>query len=191
MREYILHELKQASDAAKSVSEDNGIIQSIIKVADVCVEALRNGNTLFFAGNGGSAADAQHFAAELVGRFYKERPGISAYALHTDTSMLTAISNDYGFEYIFSRQLDANGKKGDIFIALSTSGESENIIKALYKCSEIGITTVGLIGANSCRMKEQCQYTLEAPAVDTPRVQEAHTIIGHTLCAAIENQLYS
>ena len=155
-----------------------------------CLKAYQKNRKILIAGNGGSAADAQHFAGELVSRFYFDRPALSAIALTTDSSILTAIGNDYGYEDIFSRQVQAHGKAGDVFIAISTSGNSLNILKAIDTAKKQGLTVIGLTGRSGGKMKELCDICLCAPADSTPRIQECHLVIEHTLCASIEEALF-
>lgn len=159
-------------------------------VSDACVAAYERGNKLLVAGNGGSAADAQHFAGELVSRFYFDRPALSAIALTTDTSILTAIGNDYGYRDVFSRQVQAHGRGGDVFFAISTSGNSENILRAIEVAKALGLVVVGLTGGTGGAMKALCDFCLCAPSPSTPRIQECHLVIEHTICAAIEQRLF-
>jgi D-sedoheptulose 7-phosphate isomerase len=156
----------------------------------VCVLAFREQRKLLIAGNGGSAADAQHFAGELVSRFYFDRPALAAIALTTDTSVLTAIGNDYGYEDVFSRQIQAFGQPGDVFIAISTSGNSPNIIKAIAQAKELGMSVIGLTGQGGGVMKPLCDICFCVPSNSTPRIQEGHLLIEHTLCACIEEELF-
>lgn len=153
------------------------------------IEALRKGNKILIAGNGGSAADAQHFAAELVGRFMMERKGIPAIALTTDSSILTSIGNDYGFDRIFSRQVEALGNQGDIFIALSTSGNSNNIISAVNEASQKGLITIGLLGKDGGKLADICDLSIVIPNNTTARVQEMHIMTIHLMCEIIEKEL--
>ena len=183
-------ELNEAAVLFDALANDEEIIASINAISNVCVTALQNGNRIIFAGNGGSAADAQHFAAELVGRFYFERAALPSMALNTDTSMLTAIGNDYGFEHIFTRQLEANASTGDVLVSLSTSGSSANVIHAIRYCKDAGIISVGLSGNSGGEMMEVCDYCITVPSNSTPRIQEAHTVIGHTICAGIEHGMF-
>jgi D-sedoheptulose 7-phosphate isomerase len=145
---------------------------------------------VLLAGNGGSAADAQHIAAEFVSRFAVDRPGLSAIALTTDTSILTAIGNDYGYEKLFARQLQALGNKGDVFIAYSTSGKSPNILLALQEAQTRGLTTIGLTGNRRGPMVDHCEYCLAVPSSDTPKIQEGHLVLGHILCGLVENAMF-
>ena len=150
-------------------------------------QVLINADTIYLAGNGGSAADCQHIATELMGRFQLERKGIKGISLTTDTSLLTAISNDYSFNYIFARQIEALGTKEDVLIVISTSGNSENLINAVEKAKEKGIKTVGLLGKSGGKLKKMCDYSIVIPSESTPRIQESHILISHILCELIEN----
>lgn len=163
---------------------------TVPEIVDICVSALRNGNKIMFIGNGGSAADAQHLAAELVGKLNFDRPALAAMALTTDTSILTAIGNDYGFEHVFSRQIEALGKYGDVLIAMSTSGNSENILLAILAAKERGITTIGKIGQAGGKMLGTTDYTLLAPSINTQEIQEYHMRIGHEYCGMIEKEMF-
>ncbi|MEW6610783.1 MAG: D-sedoheptulose 7-phosphate isomerase [Patescibacteria group bacterium] len=161
--------------------------EQIQTIGETIIGALRQGNRIFIAGNGGSAADAQHFAAELVGIFEnKQRRSLPALALTTNTSILTAIANDFGFEYVFSRQLEALAKEGDIFIAISTSGNSENIRRGLQKAREMNVKTIGLSGNDGGKMKTCCDEIIIVPSVSTPRIQECHIMITHIICETID-----
>jgi D-sedoheptulose 7-phosphate isomerase len=151
---------------------------------------LRNGNKILLAGNGGSAADCQHLAGELVSRFHYDRPGLPAVALTTDTSILTAIGNDYGYEYLFARQIEALANSGDVFFAISTSGSSPNILQALQTAREKGVATVGLTGRSGGEMPALCEHCLCVPADSTPRIQEGHILVGHIICCLIEQGMF-
>jgi len=164
------------------------LLNLIKEAGDICIEALEKGNKIMLCGNGGSAADAQHIAAELSGRFKKERAPLAGVALTTDTSALTAISNDYGYEYVFSRQVEAIGKKGDILIAISTSGNSKNIINAINSAKRIGIKVITLIGKDGGEMKNLGDINIIVPSNNTPRIQEMHIMIGHMICALIDER---
>jgi|SRR6185503_10163222 len=182
----------QASiDAKQLILQDAALLELIVKAADTIIQAYKNGKKTMFAGNGGSAADAQHLAGELVARFYFDRPGIPSIALTTDSSVLTAIGNDYGYEKLFSRQVQAMGSEGDIFVGLSTSGNSPNILSALDICKEKSIFSIGLTGMTGGKMAEKCDICIKVPSNDTPRVQESHILIGHILCCTIEQALFS
>jgi D-sedoheptulose 7-phosphate isomerase len=169
-------------------------LKSNLQLEDVCnlfLETYKSGKKVLVAGNGGSAADAQHFVGELVSSFYFERPPLRAIALTTDTSVLTAIGNDYGYDNIFARQISAHGDAGDIFLAITTSGNSNNILKAIAVCREMGITVVGLTGELGGKMRELCDYCICIPSRSTPRIQECHIIIEHIICAYVECALFS
>lgn len=186
----IAAQFRETADNLRAMSEDAALHASIAQVAQACITALRQGNKILFAGNGGSAADAQHLAGELISRFHYDRPGLSAFALSTDSSVLTAIGNDYGYEQLFARQVQAVGKPGDVFFGISTSGRSPNILNALRAAREQGLLTVGLTGRNGGQMPERCDYCLRAPSDSTPRIQEGHIAIGHTVCWLIEQQMF-
>jgi D-sedoheptulose 7-phosphate isomerase len=160
-------------------------------VARLCVAALSAGNKIMLAGNGGSAADAQHLAAEFVSRFSFDRPGLAAVALTTDTSALTAIGNDYGFDKLFSRQVEALGRAGDVFVGISTSGNSPNVLGALAACRAKGIVTVGLTGRSGGRMAALCDHCLHMPSDETPKVQEGHIVVGHVICGLVEREMFA
>jgi len=191
LQDFIAGELRKTASVIGALVADAELARTIETVARLCVKALRDGNKILLAGNGGSAADAQHLAAELVSRFYFDRPGLPAVALTTDTSALTAIGNDYGFERLFSRQVDALGRKGDVFIGLSTSGNSPNILKALDEARLKGLVTVGLTGQGGGRMAALCDHCLRMPSSETPRIQEGHIVVGHTVCALIEREMFT
>ena len=159
----------------------------IKKACETAVATLKAGGKILLCGNGGSAADAQHIAAELTGRYKTERGALAGIALTTDTSALTAIGNDYGYEFVFSRQLEALGREGDLLIAISTSGNSGNVVKALELARKIGIKTIGLSGRTGGAMDELCELNLVVPSNDTPRIQEMHIMIGHIICQAIDD----
>jgi D-sedoheptulose 7-phosphate isomerase len=189
--DFIRKQIEESLNVKKLLLDDQTILESIKKTAAICCDALRNDKKIIFAGNGGSAADSQHLAGELVNRFGFERPGLSAIALTTDTSIITSISNDYGFEKLFSRQIQALGKKGDILIALSTSGNSANITEGIKEAQNAGIITIGLTGRSGGKMSQLCDICLKVPSDDTPRIQESHILIGHILCSMIENSLFA
>lgn len=177
--------LLQQKENIEKVRE-SGYAKQVSSAIQVQLEALKQGNKILIAGNGGSAADAQHFAGELVGRFLKERKGLGAVALSTDTSILTSIGNDYGYEEIFARQVEALGRPGDVLIGISTSGNSENIIRAVKKAQELGLTTICLTGMDGGKLKELCDYDMAVPLEETPRIQEFHTMTVHMMCELVE-----
>ena len=162
---------------------------SVSQAIQACVQSLQKGGKLMLCGNGGSAADSQHLAAEFTGRFSKDRPPIAAVALSTDTSALTCIGNDYSFNDIFARQVQALGKAGDCLIAISTSGNSGNVLAAVAAAKSLGISTIGLLGRNGGKLKAQCDISIVVPSQVTARIQEAHILIGHSLCGAVELKL--
>jgi len=169
---------------------DPSALMLVDQVVSAIVSCYKQGGKVLIFGNGGSAADAQHFAGELVSRFYFDRPGLAAFALTTDTSVLTAIGNDYGYENVFSRQIEANAKAGDLVIGISTSGNSPNVLKALEAAQAIGAVTVGLTGQNGGKMKNACKLCICVPSNSTPRIQECHLVIEHAICAAVEEQMF-
>ncbi|EDO8599129.1 D-sedoheptulose 7-phosphate isomerase [Campylobacter jejuni] len=187
---YIKEHFQESILVKEQILKDEDLITLIKNASLEVVKAYKNGNKTLLAGNGGSAADAQHIAGEFVSRFYFDRPGIASIALSTDTSILTAISNDYGYENLFARQVQAQGVKGDVFIGISTSGNSKNILKALELCKQKGIISIGLSGASGGAMNELCHYCIKVPSTCTPRIQEAHILIGHIICAIVEEELF-
>ena len=186
----IKEEIKQSIATKQAILDDEKLLAKIAEAAEIMTAAYRNGHSALLAGNGGSAADAQHLAGELVNQFYFARPGIPAHSLSTDTSVMTAIGNDIGYRYLFSRQIQAQGSKGDVFIGISTSGNSENIIEALKTCREKGITSIGLTGCKPCKMDELADICIKVPSDCTPRIQESHILIGHIICAIVEENLF-
>jgi D-sedoheptulose 7-phosphate isomerase len=190
LSDTIATEFAGARDTMTALVADGAIAAQLGDAARRCIEALRGGRKIMFCGNGGSAADAQHLAGELVSRFNYDRPGLPAMALTTDTSILTAIGNDYGYEQLFARQVEASGVPGDVLVAISTSGNSPNVLRALEAARVRKLVTIGLTGRSGGRMAGGCDILIRAPAAHTPRVQEAHIVIGHTLCALIESALF-
>ncbi len=190
LNSYIKEHFQESILVKEQILKDENLITLIKNASLEVIKAYRNGNKTLLAGNGGSAADAQHIAGEFVSRFYFDRPGIASIALTTDTSILTAIGNDYGYENLFARQVQAQGVKGDVFIGISTSGNSKNILKALDLCRQKGITSIGLSGASGGAMNELCDYCIKVPSTCTPRIQEAHILIGHIICAIFEEELF-
>jgi D-sedoheptulose 7-phosphate isomerase len=182
--------IEENIELMSSILHDTIFMSQISQLADIMVKSLRRGGTIFFCGNGGSAADAQHLAAELSGRFYFDRAPLPAEALHCNTSYLTAIANDYGFEHVYERLIRGNGKKGDVLVGLSTSGNSLNITKAFETAKNLDITTIAFTGENGGKLKEIADYILQIPSTDTPRIQEAHILIGHIICELIETEMF-
>ena len=190
MEKYISNQVKKSFEVKQEIYNNKELMHLIQEVCIKTIEVYRSANKTLIAGNGGSAADAQHIAGEFVSKFYFDRPGLASLALTTDTSIITAIGNDYGYEKLFSRQVQANGVKGDMFIGISTSGNSANVVEALKECKEKGIITVGLTGASGGKMAELCDYCIKVPSNETPRVQEAHILIGHIICAVVEEAIF-
>ena len=188
--DFVARQISESITVKEAMLNDAELINVVESIAALIVETYRNGGKVLLAGNGGSAADAQHIAAELVSRFTLDRPALPAMALTTDTSILTAISNDYGYDSLFSRQLEANAKPGDVFIAISTSGNSPNIVRALKTAYDIGVVAVGLTGATGGEMADLCRYCVNIPSTDIPRIQEGHITVGHILCASTEQVLF-
>ncbi|MBQ1646979.1 MAG: D-sedoheptulose 7-phosphate isomerase [Bacteroidales bacterium] len=186
----IKEEISQSIATKQAILDSPELIAQIEKAAQIMTDAYRNGHSALLAGNGGSAADAQHLAGELVNQFYFARPGIPAHSLSTDTSVMTAIGNDIGYKYLFSRQIEAQGSKGDVFIGISTSGNSENIVEALKACRKKGITSIGLTGNKPCLMDDLADLCIKVPSDVTPRIQESHILIGHIICAIVEENLF-
>ncbi|MFD2921583.1 SIS domain-containing protein [Terrimonas rubra] len=186
-----IKEIIQASIQVKEQLLGNeALLNSITAVVDIITEAFTKGHRVYFCGNGGSAADAQHLAAEFSGRFYIDRKALPAEALHCNTSYLTAVGNDYSYDVIYARLLDGIGQEGDVLVGLSTSGNSKNIIKAFEVAREKGITTVGLTGMTGGLMQSLSDYLLNVPSTDTPRIQESHILIGHIICQLVEEKYF-
>jgi D-sedoheptulose 7-phosphate isomerase len=182
--------IKESIEVKQNILADVELLERLNRAIDLIYDALKAGNKIFFCGNGGSAADAQHLAAELSGRFYFDRVPLPAEALHCNTSYLTAVGNDYGFDMVFSRMMQGNGKKGDVLVGLSTSGNSENILKAYETAREKGIKIISLTGASGGKMKDLSDILLNVPSTDTPRIQETHILLGHIICESVEKQLF-
>lgn len=190
MQSYINKKMNEAQQMLQTMSADSALQATLEQAALTCIVCLRGGGKILLAGNGGSAADAQHIAGEFVSRFAFDRPGLPAIALTTDTSILTAIGNDYGYEKLFARQVQAHGQKGDVFIGYTTSGKSSNILLALQEARARGLVTIGLTGKRGGLMGELCDHLLAVPSVDTPRIQEGHAVLGHILCGLVENAIF-
>lgn len=189
MKNIIEESIKESIRTKESLLK-NGAANSIEKAARVIIKSLRLGGKVLIFGNGGSAADSQHMAAELVGRFKKERRALAAIALVANTSILTAVGNDYGYDAVFSRQITALGKKGDVAIAISTSGNSQNVLNAVKEAISLDMDTIGLSGGDGGRLSKACDIPITVAAKDTPRVQESHIVIIHILCDLIEKELF-
>lgn len=190
MKTFITTELDKTLSVVSAIRADTALHAQIQQVVEQIVSSLRSGGKVLVAGNGGSAADAQHFAGEFVSRFNYDRPGLPAIALTTDTSILTAIGNDYGYERLFERQVQALGQKGDVFLGISTSGNSPNVVAALRQARSMGLFTVGMTGQSGGAMKELCDVCLRMPSTETPKVQEGHIAIEHIICGLVEATIF-
>ena len=187
MQNYVADQIEQLSKQLVQLKTQSTIV---VKIADMCIDAIRNGNKVIWCGNGGSAAQSQHLAAELVGRYKINRPAMNSISLTVDTSNLTAIGNDYGYDVVFSRQLQGVGQKGDILIGLSTSGNSKNVVLAFEMAKEKGIRTVALVGAKGGAMRDMADVALCVPADTSAHIQEMHITVGHLICDLIEQEFY-
>ncbi|MDA7768240.1 D-sedoheptulose 7-phosphate isomerase [Flavobacteriales bacterium] len=190
-REIISNNISNSIKVKNEILNDESLINQILDVAETIQNSFENNCKLLLCGNGGSAADAQHLAAEFSGRYYMDRDPLHAEALHTDTSFMTAVANDYSFNDVYSRLIRGIGKKGDILIGLSTSGNSTNIVNALKEAKELGIKTIGFTGKNGGEINQHCDIIIKVPSRDTPRIQEAHLLIGHAICELVEKNLFS
>lgn len=186
----IKHIIEEAIRLKSDILNNQLLLQQMEKVANVCIQSLKLDKKILFCGNGGSAADAQHLAAEFSGRFYMDRQPLFAEALHVNTSYLTAVANDYSYEDVYKRLIQAKGRSGDVIFGISTSGNSGNIIKAMQEAKRQGMITVGLTGKTGGKMKDTCDYLINVPSVDTPRIQEAHIMIGHIICELVETGMF-
>jgi len=183
--------IQSSINVKQQVLQSEELIDTIEKVVNVIVDSFRNGKHVYFCGNGGSAADAQHLAAEFSGRFYADRKALPAEALHCNTSYLTAVANDYGYDVVYSRIIDGIGQHGDVLVGLSTSGNSKNIINAFEKAREKNIITIGFTGEGGGRMRSCSDYLINIPSADTPRIQESHIMAGHIICQLVEEKIFS
>jgi D-sedoheptulose 7-phosphate isomerase len=189
--EKIKHIIQASIDTKQQILENEELLTTISNIVTLVTDAFKNGNRVYFCGNGGSAADAQHLAAEFSGRFYTDRKALPAEALHCNTSYLTAVANDYGYDVVYARMIDGIGEKGDVLIGLSTSGNSGNIIKAFEIAKVKGIATVAFTGASGGKMKPISDYLINVPSNDTPRIQESHITIGHIICQLVEEKYFA
>ena len=190
MKERIQKILSDSSELHSILLVDYTLQSSIKQIVEICVEAFRNGNKLLLCGNGGSASDAQHIAAELSGRFYKDRPPLHAEALNVNSSYITAVANDFGYDQTFARMIEACGKRKDILLAISTSGNSNNIIEVLKKARSLDIFTIGFTGNNVSKMQSLCDIIINVPSNNTARIQEIHILCGHIICQLIEEEMF-
>jgi D-sedoheptulose 7-phosphate isomerase len=182
--------IRASMETKKLILEDETLLNSIQEVVSVITNAFRSGNKVYFCGNGGSAADAQHLAAEFSGRFYLDRKALPAEALHCNTSYLTAVANDYGYEQVYSRIIDGIGKKGDVLVGISTSGNSANILRAFESAKQNGMITIAFTGITGGQMKAVVDHLLNIPSSDTPRIQESHILVGHIICQLVEQSYF-
>ena len=189
--EKIKNIIQASIDVKQQVLQNEELLTTIEKVVEAVTSSLKNGGRIYFCGNGGSAADAQHLAAEFSGRFYTDRKALPAEALHCNTSYLTAVANDYSYDVVYARLIDGIGNKGDVLVGLSTSGNSGNIVKAFEVAKQKGITTVGFTGLSGGTMKSLSDYLINVPSTDTPRIQESHILIGHIICQLVEENYFS
>lgn len=183
--------LKNSIATKVAILSNENLLNTIGDITVLITNAFRNGNKVLFCGNGGSAADAQHLAAEFSGRFYSDRDPLPSEALHCNTSFLTAVANDYGYEVVYSRMLKGIGKSGDVIVGLSTSGNSKNIIAAFEQAKEMQITTIGFTGEAGGKMKDLADFLINVPSNDTPRIQESHITVGHIICQLVEENLFA
>jgi len=187
---FVEAELRKTLRTVQDIVADETLAATVEQIASVCVESLRRGGKILFAGTGGSAADAQHLAGELVSRLNYDRPGLAGIALTVDTSVLTAVGNDYGYEHVFARQLSALGRKGDVFIGISTSGKSGNILAAMKEARRGGIVTVGFTGQPGGELPGLSDYCIQIPSTETPKIQEGHIVLGHIICGLVEMRMF-
>ncbi len=190
MIQLLKSRIQASIDLKMSLLSNDAILNNVQNIVNDIVTCYKNDGKVLWAGNGGSAADAQHLAAELSGRFYYDRPPLFSEALHVNTSYTTAVANDYSYDVIYSRLTQAMGRKGDVLIGLSTSGNSTNVIKALEVANQIGMVTVAFTGETGGKMKDTAKYLINIPSKDTPRIQECHMILGHTICELVEIALF-
>jgi D-sedoheptulose 7-phosphate isomerase len=190
MNKLIHTSIRESIAVKEAILSDESFLQKIEQAAEAMIAAFRNGGKVLFCGNGGSAADAQHLSAELSGRFYTNRPPLFAEALHVNSSYVTAVANDFGYDEVYARMVEAAGRRGDVLAAFSTSGNSPNILKAIEKAKAAGMTVVGFTGATGGKMAGQCDILLNVPSTDTPRIQESHILIGHIVCEMVERVMF-
>lgn len=190
MNDLIQRSIRESIAVKQSILADTSFLEKTEQAAQTFIKAFRSGGKVLFCGNGGSAADAQHLAAELSGRFYTDRPPLYAEALHVNSSFVTAVANDYGYEDVFARMTEAAGRPGDVLAAFSTSGNSPNILKAIEKAKSRGMAVVGFTGATGGKMAGLCDILLNVPSTDTPRIQESHILLGHIICEIVERELF-
>jgi D-sedoheptulose 7-phosphate isomerase len=191
MKEQISKIIQASVSVKEQILKDEAMLDTVARCSEAITQAFKNGNKVLFCGNGGSAADAQHLAAEFSGRFYIDRKALPAEALHVNTSYITAVANDYSYDVVYSRMIDGIGRPGDVVVGLSTSGNSGNILKAFESARKIGMITVGFTGATGGKMKDLSDYLLNVPSTDTPRIQESHILLGHIICQLVEEAYFN
>ena len=189
-RDQIQQRLRDMIGVKEALLADAALIATVSEIVGAVTDALRAGGKILFCGNGGSAADAQHLAGELSARFYRDREPLFAEALHVNSSYLTAVANDYDYSETFARALAAKGRGGDVLVALSTSGRSANILRAVDRANEIDVVTIGMTGQDGGELRERCRYLLAVPSTDTPRIQECHVALGHIICELVEAAMF-
>lgn len=187
----LINSIRESIRVKEALLQNEFLHQTILEVAEKLVQSINSGGRIYFCGNGGSAADAQHLAAELSGRFYTDRPALAAEALHANTSYITAVANDYSYDVIYSRIIDGIGKKEDVLVGISTSGNSKNIVLAMEKANEKGLTTIALTGKSGGKLKDIARYCIAVDSIDTPRIQECHILIGHIICQLVEEKIFN
>lgn len=190
MRKIILSNIENSINLKKQILSNSGLCESIESCVKSIIGGFKENHQVLFCGNGGSAGDAQHIAAELSGRFYFDRPPLDAEALHVNSSYLTAVANDYSYDVIYERLIEAKGKEGDVLVGISTSGNSENVLRAMRKAKEKGMITIGMTGEGGGKMAEYSDFLLAVPSNDTPRIQEVHILLGHIICEIVEEELF-
>ncbi len=190
MKNRISEAIQDSIELKQKILDDNFLLETIEKVVELCTNCLQSGGKILFCGNGGSAADAQHLAAELSGRFYYDRDPLFAEALHVNTSYLTAVANDYSYDEIYSRLVKAKGREGDVIFGISTSGNSMNILKAFDMAKKLKMISIGMTNHSGGKMNNSSDYLLKMPSFDTPRIQEAHILVGHIICELIEKNIF-
>lgn len=191
MRDDIKAQIQDSCNILTSILSDESLLEQLEHAASACIHCISTGHKLMLAGNGGSAADAQHIAGEFVSRFAFDRPGLPAMALTTDSSIITSIANDYSYELIFARQIQAHAREGDVFIAYTTSGKSPNILAALTEARKRNVICIGMTGNRGGSLQELCDYCLPVPSGETPKIQEAHAVLGHILCGLVERAIFA
>ncbi len=183
--------LKESIQIKQRILDDRDFQKRLSVCIELITQAFKNGNKVFFCGNGGSAADAQHLASELSGKFYIDRPPLPAEACHVNSSFFTAVANDYSYDHVYARYIESSGKEGDILVAISTSGNSGNIIKAVEKAKDLGLSVIGFTGESGGKMKNMVDILINIPSSDTPRIQEAHILAGHIICEQVEKNIFA